>query len=207
MALITEDSRAHNIFPGDPRMGSDKHHKYLRIQIKKLQRHTDKKWFAPLLGFLACLDNIIVVIPTDGLLVSSSMLIPKKWFTFALNVSVGSMLGAMALASIVELQGLPWLLNHYPDLDQSKSWVLSQEFFENYGLLFVFLVSLSPLMQQPAVILAALANTPLYKLALVVFFGRFFKFMLFAYIASHSPKYLKKLWGMKGELDEVDVKI
>ena len=184
-----------------------KQKKYLQIQIKKLQRHTGKKWFAPLLGVLAALDNIIVVIPTDGLLISSSMLIPKKWFTFALNVAIGSMVGAMALASIVELQGLPWLLNHYPDLDQTQTWMWSQDFFENYGLLFVFVVGLSPLMQQPAVILAALANTPLYKLALVVFFGRFFKFMLFAYIASHSPKYLKKIWGVKGELDEVDIKI
>lgn len=188
-------------------MGPDKQKKYLQIQIKKLQRHTGKKWFTPLLGFLAGLDNIIIIIPTDGLLISSSMLIPKKWFTFALSVTIGSMIGAMALASIVEFQGLPWLLNHYPDLDQTKSWMWSQEFFENYGLLFVFVVGLSPLMQQPAVILAALANTPLYKLAMVVFFGRLLKFMLFAYIASHSPKYLKKIWGVKGELDEVDIKI
>lgn len=188
-------------------MGTDKQKRYLQIQIKKIQRHTSKKWFTPLLGFLAGLDNIVVVIPTDGLIISSSMLIPKKWFTFALSVTIGSMLGAMALASIVELQGLPWLLNHYPDLEHTKSWIWSQEFFGNYGLLFVFLVGLSPLMQQPAVILAALANTPLYKLAIVIFFGRLMKFMLFAYIASHSPKYLKKMWGVKGELDDVDIKI
>lgn len=188
-------------------MGSDKQQKHLRIQIKKLQRHTGKKWFMPLLGFLAALDNIVIVIPTDGLLISSSMLIPKKWFTFALSVTIGSMLGAMALASIVEFQGLPWLVDHYPNLVQTKSWVWSQEFFENYGLLFVFVVGLSPLMQQPAVILAALANTPLYKLALVIFFGRLIKFLLFSYIASHSPKYLKKIWGVKGELDEVDIKL
>jgi membrane protein YqaA with SNARE-associated domain len=188
-------------------MGSDKQHKYLRIQIKKLQRHTGKKWFAPLLGFLAALDNIVIVIPTDGLLISSSMLIPKKWLTFALSVTIGSMLGALLLASIVEFQGLPWIVEHYPNLLQTKSWIWSQEFFENYGLLFVFVVGLSPLMQQPAVILAALVNTPLYKLALVVFFGRLVKFLLVSYIASHSPKYLKKIWGMKGELDEVDIKL
>lgn len=188
-------------------MGSDKQQKYLRIQIKKIQRHTGKKWFAPLLGFLAALDNIVIVIPTDGLLISSSMLIPKRWLTFALSVTIGSMLGALLLASIVEFQGLPWIVEHYPNLLQTKSWIWSQEFFENYGLLFVFVVGLSPLMQQPAVILAALVNTPLYKLALVIFFGRLIKFMLFSYIASHSPKYLKKLWGVKGELDEVDMKI
>lgn len=188
-------------------MGSDKQQKYLRIQIKKIQRHTGKKWFVPLLGFLAAIDNIVIVIPTDGLLISSSMLIPKRWLTFALSVTIGSMLGAMLLASIVEFQGLPWIIDHYPNLVQTKSWIWSQEFFENYGLLFVFVVGLSPLMQQPAVILAALVNTPLYKLALVIFFGRLIKFLLFSYIASHSPKYLKKIWGVRGELDEVDIKL
>ena len=188
-------------------MSSAKQTKYIKIQIKKLQRHTGKKWFAPLLGLLAALDNLVIVIPTDGLLISSSMLIPKKWLIYAMAVAIGSMIGAMALASVVELQGLPWLLNHYPELEQTKSWLWSQEFFGSYGLLFVFFVGLSPLMQQPAVILAALANTPLYQLALVIFFGRLLKFLLMSYIASHSPKYLKKFWGLKGELDEVDVKL
>lgn len=188
-------------------MGKDKQKRYLQIQIKKLQRHTAKKWFALLIGFLAALDNVVIIIPTDGILISSTMLIPRKWFTFALSVTIGSMLGAMLLAFIVESQGLPWLLNHYPELEHTKSWIWSQEFFGSYGLLFVFFVGMSPLMQQPAVILAALANTPLYKLAVVIFLGRLVKFMLFAYIASHSPKYLKKMWGIRGELDEVDVKI
>ncbi|NOT80507.1 MAG: hypothetical protein HOP07_16070 [Bacteriovoracaceae bacterium] len=183
-----------------------KRKKYFKVLIKKLQRHTNKKWFAPLLGLLAGLDNLVIVIPNDGLLISSTLLVPKKWFTFALNVAIGSTLGAIALASIVEFQGLPWILDNYPSLAKNTQWIFSQEFFDKYGLLFVFFIGLSPLMQQPAVIFAGLANTPLHQLALVVFTGRFIKFLIMAYIASHSPKYLKKLWGIKDELEEVDIK-
>ena len=183
-----------------------KRKKYFKVLIKKLQRHTNKKWFALLLGLLAGLDNLVIVIPNDGLLISSTLLVPKKWFTFALNVAIGSTLGAIALASIVEFQGLPWILDNYPSLAKNPQWIFSQEFFDKYGLLFVFFIGLSPLMQQPAVIFAGLANTPLHQLALVVFVGRFIKFLIMAYIASHSPKYLKKLWGIKDELEEVDIK-
>ncbi len=171
-----------------------------------MQRYTNRKWYPPFLGLLAGLDNLVIIIPNDGLLISSTLLVPKKWFAFALNVAIGSTLGAMVLASIVEYQGLPWILNHYPSLSQNQQWLMSQEFFEAYGLLFVFFIGLSPLMQQPAIVFAGLANTPLHKLALVVFTGRFIKFLIMAYIASHSPKYLKKLWGLKDELGEVDIK-
>ncbi len=187
-------------------MNEIKRKKLLKIYFKKLQRYTNRKWYPPLLGLLSLLDNLIIIIPNDGLLISSTMIVPKKWFTLALNVAIGSTMGALVLASIVEYQGLPWILEHYPSLSQNKQWLMSQEFFESYGLLFVFFIGLSPLMQQPAIIFAGLANTPLLKLALVVFSGRFIKFLIMAYLASHSPKYLKKLWGLKDELEEVNVK-
>ncbi|MCM2349440.1 MAG: hypothetical protein NDI69_05415 [Bacteriovoracaceae bacterium] len=62
-------------------------------------------------------------------------------------------------------------------------------------------------MQQPVIILSALANTPLIDLAAVIFAGRFLKFNLMAYLGSHSPRLLKKMWGMKDELKDVGVKI
>ncbi len=188
-------------------MSNDKQTKYLRIQMRKIQRHTRKKWFSPFLGFLAALDNFILVIPTDGLLISSTIMIPKKWVSFAISVAIGSTIGAIGLAYLVELQGLPWLLDFFPDLNQTKTWMWSQEFFVNYGLLCVFVVLLTPLMHHPVIVLAVLANTSMYKLALVIFGGRIVKYLFLAYIASHSPKYLKKIWGIKGEMKEVDIKI
>jgi membrane protein YqaA with SNARE-associated domain len=86
-------------------------------------------------------------------------------------------------------------------------WVMTQNFFNQYGLFVVFAVAASPLMQHPAIILASLTHTPLTELALVIFSGRLIKYILMGYLASHSPQYLKKFWGMKDELDDVGVKI
>lgn len=182
-------------------------HAQITKSIKLLQRYADRRWYAPLISFLAALDNLIVIIPNDGILISSTMLIPKRWLTFAIWITVGSTVGAMLLASLVELHGLPWILNYYPWLSENSTWGWMNSFFVQYGLIVVFIVAATPLAQQPAVILAALANTPLTKLAMVIFAGRLIKFLLMAYIASHAPKYLAKMWGVKGELKDVGVTI
>lgn len=186
---------------------TDKIHEKIRSSVKSLQRFTDRIWYAPLIGLLAALDNLVVIVPTDGILVSSTMLKAKRWVLFAFSISIGSTLGAMVLAGVVELKGLPWIIETYPGLVESTTWMWSMKFFEQYGLLLVFFVAATPLMQQPAVILASLASTPLPTLAAVIFTGRLLKYLIMAYIASHAPRLLGKMWGMEGELKDVGVKI
>ncbi len=181
--------------------------KRVRKYINWLQRFADRLWYAPFIGLLAAADNFIVIVPTDGILVSSSMLTPRRWFWLALSISAGSTLGALGLAGLVEYHGLPWILEFYPGIADSKTWILCDQFFEQYGLLLVFVVAITPLMQQPAIILAGLAYTPLWTLAVVVFSGRFIKYLIMAYLGSHAPRLLKNMWGMKSEMEEAGVKI
>ena len=166
-----------------------------------------RPWYAPLIALLSFLDNFLIIIPNDGILISSSMIKPKRWLLFAAAISVGSTLGAIALSMLVQFHGLPWILHVFPTLDQSATWTMTESFFEKYGLIVVFAVAISPLFQQPAIILASMAHTPTLTLMAVVFSGRFIKFLLMAYIASHAPKLLAKMWGVKGELEEVGIHV
>ena len=175
--------------------------------IRRLQKFVDRIWYAPAIGLLAALDNLVLVVPTDGILVSSSMLITRRWFLYAMSISIGSTFGALILAGVVEYHGLPWILEHYPGIDQTDSWVRAEKFFDQYGLLFVFAIAATPLIQQPAVILAGLANTPLVHLGIAVFLGRTIKFLIMAYVASHAPKLLKRMWGLKGDLKDAGVQL
>lgn len=188
-------------------MSSSQAREKIQAYVQALQGFADRLWYPPLIGFLAALDNLILIIPNDGILISSAMLIPRRWILFSLSVAIGSTLGALALAGLVEFQGLPWILEVFPGLDQTRTWSLSQQFFDKYGLLLVFVVALTPVLQQPAVILASLASTPLMELAAVIFFGRLIKFLVMAYVGAHSPQLLKKLWGLEGELRDVGVKV
>jgi len=187
---------------------TEKFHNRIRIYIKILQKYADRIWYPPFIGMLAALDNIVIIIPNDGILISSSMLTPRRWFTLALTVAIGSTLGAIILAAFVETQGLEWILEMYPGINETKSWIWTEDFFEKYGMILVFVVAITPFMQQPAIIVASLAETPLSLLAAVIFSGRFIKFLLMAYVGSHAPRFLNKIWGIKREMDDagVDVK-
>jgi membrane protein YqaA with SNARE-associated domain len=188
-------------------MLAPKLHDKIRSYVTKLERFADRSWYPPLIGILAALDNLVIVIPNDGILVASSMLIPKRWLIFAVCVAIGSTIGAMILSSVVHLQGLPWILDYYPGINETEMWNVTEKFFDEYGLLLVFAIGASPIMQQPVIILAGLANTPLLALAAAIFAGRMLKFTVMAYLGSHSPKMLKKIWGLKDELNDAGVKI
>lgn len=182
-------------------------HSRLRQTVEYLQRFVDRIWYPPLLAVLAGLDNFVLIVPTDGLLISSSMLTPKRWWINGLFISFGSCAGAMILAFLVEIHGLPWILQYYPGIDQTLAWIWTERFFEQYGLYLVFAVAITPLMQQPTVILASLAATNLVELAVVIFVGRTIKFLIMAYIGSHAPGLLKRIWGVRGELEDAGVEL
>ena len=188
-------------------MLAPKLHEKIRNYVTRLEKFADRSWYPPLIGLLAALDNLVIIIPNDGILVASSMLIPKRWLIFAVCVAIGSTVGAMILSSLVQFHGLPWILDFYPGINETEMWNLTEKFFDEYGLLLVFAIGASPIMQQPVIILAGLANTPLLILAAAIFAGRMLKFTVMAYLGSHSPKMLKKIWGLKEELNDAGVKI
>lgn len=164
-----------------------------------METHADRIWYPYVVGLLALIDSIVVVIPTDGILVSSVFLAPRKWFLFGLCVAVGSTIGGLLVAQLVAVKGLPWILEYYPGINETKTWLLTETFFEKYGLFLVFTVALTPFMQQPAVILASLAKVPIVELGLAMFVGRLIKYALISYLASHAPKFLKGRWGFPAD--------
>lgn len=183
-------------------MGKYTHEKVIRV----LQRFANRPWYTPLVFVLAALDNFVFVIPNDGILISSAMLTPRRWLAFAVFVAIGSTVGAIALASLVDVHGLPWIANAYPGIVETEAWAWSSRFFEKYGLLFVFFLAITPLVQQPGVIVASLADIPLIELASAIFFGRLIKYVLLAYLGACAPQLLSKLWGAESELKHIDLR-
>ncbi len=188
-------------------MISEKWHARIRQAVQVIEKFADRLWYPEFLGVLSFLDTFIIILPNDGILISSSMLVPKRWFSLGLWVGIGSALGGMALAALVRVHGMPWILEIFPNLTDSKAWTVSLRFFEDYGLLLVFLVALMPVMQHPALILVALSQTAFTKIALVVFAGRLIKYLVLAYVGSHMPRLVKKMWGFKEELKDAGIAV
>lgn len=177
--------------------------KWISNTVSLLQRFANRSWYPSVVGGLAALDNIILVIPNDGILISSSLLTPKRWWQLTLWTAIGSTLGALLLCLLVRTYGFDLILQFFPTIEQNSTWQWTVKFFDQYGLLLVFFVAVAPVAQQPAVVLAALAHIPLPALLATIFVGRLIKFAIMSWVASHTPKLLTKLWGVRSEMKEV----
>ncbi|MGE0634700.1 MAG: VTT domain-containing protein, partial [Pseudobdellovibrionaceae bacterium] len=151
-------------------------HQKINILIRWLQKYTNRWWYAPLIALLALIDHFVIIIPTDGLLVSSVMLNPKRWIANSLIVTLGSSIGALMLAALIQFYGMDFLLMILPSIQQSTIWSWTEHFMDDYGLIVVFCIALSPIMQHPAIALAALAGSSLQSIFVVVFLGRIIKY-------------------------------
>lgn len=188
-------------------MISDKYHLVIRKIARRIQRYANRIWFPPLLLFLAAIDVLVIIIPTEGILISSSMVIKKRWMLFALFASIGATIGSLILVYLVDHYGLQKILEFYPRLDQGNVWKWTLNFFNQYGLLVVFLVGLTPFSQQPVLAIAAISNISIFPLASVILVSRIIKCSTIAFIATRTPRLLNKLWGVKNELKDSGVKI
>lgn len=173
--------------------------------LKWVQHYSDRPWYPEFVGVLAALDYWILVVPTDGLVIAGVVFSPKRWLRYGIVVPILSTIGAVTFAMFIGEHGLPFIQAHWPAIQQTATWTWTESFFDQYGLLVVFFVAATPLAQQPAIMIAALAQSPYSQLALAVFFGRLLKYMILCWLASHAPKVLEKLWGFKREMRETGV--
>lgn len=175
----------------------------LQKWFRHLQHHSNRWWYPPLIGAMAFADLFILVVPTDGILVSAVAIAPHRWIYTGLMVALGSALGATALAHVLQVKGMPYLLHMVPGIEHTKTWLWTNDLMHKWGDWGVAAVAISPLPQHPAVALAAFAGISLFEILVAVFLGRAIKYLFLAWLASHSPKLLNRCWGIKHELKEV----
>lgn len=157
------------------------------------------------MGFLAGIDHYILVFPVDAMIVSAVLIHPRKWISLSVCFALGSAVGALSIAYFTTVFGPHFIESYFPNVIQSSYWAWTQSFFTSHGLWLILLAAAAPVPQQPAMIVAALAAVPLWKIAALLSLGRFFKFFLIGYLAASAPAKLRKLWPLKRELEEFDV--
>lgn len=162
----------------------------IQSTIQRLTRFSDRPWFPIVLGFLALIDFFILVLPADWILVSSVILNPKHWPPIAIAMTIGSTVAALVLAGLIDWHGMEVVTYLFPDLTQVPLWLWLESVFQDYGLALILGISATPLMIQPVIVIACLAEVPIKELIAIVFVGRLIKCGALAYMASHAPKYV-----------------
>jgi len=165
---------------------------FLSKLILKLEAFIDHAWAVPGLALMAGLDLFVWVIPTEGILISSVLLRPKRWWSMTLWLTSGSAFGALLLAFVTHHLGPLVVESLFDHALSSPSWHQMEFFVGQYGAPALALIAISPFPQQPAVLIAALGGMPLLDIAAMIWLGRFPKYLLFAWLASYAPKVLLK---------------
>lgn len=175
----------------------------LNQAIARLEKFTDRWWYMPAVGGLAFLDFFIGIVPTDGLLISSVMLQPKRWLRAAFFVTIGSALGAVAVAAAVHALGtsiVDWALG--PEVWESAGWVKAQQLLDDHGVWALFLMAVGPLPLVPFAILAGVGGMPLAEIFVSSLVGRAIKYVVFSWVSAKAPHLLRKF--MKGPEKEAE---
>jgi membrane protein YqaA with SNARE-associated domain len=159
----------------------------------RVRRSVDRWWFLPSMALLSAIDLFILVIPTEGLLVSAVLVRPRRWIAIALAGAAGSGFGAWLLAGAVKLWGMPFLTAYAPSALKSENWDRISAWVSHWGAWAMAGVSLSPLPQQPAVAICALTSITVTEIVAAVFLARAVKFGLFCWAARHAPKLLREI--------------
>lgn len=178
-------------------------HPILRT-FARLEKFVQRVWYTPLVSILAAIDLFVVVVPTDALLISNAALRPKRWLSIAIWVSAGSAFGSLLLAWAVGRYGdagLAWL---GIGLSDSGSWATASDWIRRYQGPALAVFAAGPFPLQPAVVLGALAKVPLDAVFFWVILGRGTKYLFFAWAATHAPKLLSKIWGVRQEVETLE---
>ncbi|MBX9767726.1 MAG: hypothetical protein K2X47_10680 [Bdellovibrionales bacterium] len=173
------------------------------INWTALDKVSGKIWFLPFVGMLAGLDLFLLIIPTDGVSVSATLLKPKKWIRIAFSIALGSTIGALLLTWLVKYHGTWMIATFFESALQSSSWIQAQGFIAEWGLISVCLVAMSFLPLQPIVVLAALSPLPWMQIVSWIFVGRLTKFLALGWVTSHAPRFLAKFKTIRKDLNEM----
>ena len=173
----------------------------LRNWLLRLEKHADRPWYIPTIALLAGLDLFVVIIPTDGLLVTSALLLPKKWMRLACFVSLGSALGALCLTVAIQYWGHDFLEHLGVGALGSDSWTYWSEVLHRFGWLALVGLAAGPLPLQPGTVVAAVGNVPPSEVFTFILLGRLMKYLLLSWVATHAPNLLSRFWGLKSEVD------
>ncbi len=159
----------------------------------------EKKWYLPLIHFIAILALFVAVIPMDLILVLSVLVKPSYWMKIPLAIGAGSAIGGFILSEILKNEHYFKYFWKYFDLHLGLSW--GNEILLNHGILGLTALILMPIPLTPLVIYCAHLRIPSSDIFMGVWFGRTLKYSLIGKIVRLLPNFFRKKLNIRPEIN------
>ena len=161
---------------------------------KTLPQYVSRPWYPLAMALVAFSDYFIFIIPLDAMVVASIMAARKRWISISFWASLGSTLGAVIFAALIQHYGISFLESTAPNLLNDPLTQSITAWVNDYGFWAIVAIAATPIHQHPTVAIAALAKVPLWTIFLSMFLGRFIKYCVYTWLSTHAKKGLERFF-------------
>jgi hypothetical protein len=160
-----------------------------------LRKHVDRPGFLPVASLVSAADFFLPILPTQSVLVGSTLLRPQRWRRIALAFVLGGALGGTALAACLQFLAPTLTEALLPTANARLEEV--RAFLGSYGALGLFLLTIVPWPMRSGVAVCALAGVPLLHILLALLAGRSLGFGGLAFLISRGSRVLENWSGFR----------
>ncbi|OOF66441.1 YqaA family protein [Rodentibacter sp. Ppn85] len=145
------------------------------------------------LCLVSFIEAIFFPVPPDVMLVPMSMSKPKSAVKFALYTAIASVLGGM-VGYAVGYFATDWVQGIMQQWGYGDHWATAMKWFEQWGILVVFVAGFSPIPYKVFTICAGVMQMVFFPFVLTAFISRAARFLLVAKLAAWGgEKFAAKL--------------
>jgi hypothetical protein len=158
-----------------------------------LRRFSSRRWFLPAAGGVTSGDYFLPILPTQTLLIATTLLHPGRWRWVAFWFVVGGVAGGTALAAVIGSWGPELAGRLFGEAMTGENWLRLQAIIQDHGAWALLALTAFPWPMRSGVAICALAGVPLFQIALALIAGRTIAFGGLAFLVSRSPAWLRRI--------------
>lgn len=153
-----------------------------------LERHIASRHYASWVALVSFGLTLVPSVPFGAVLCSAVLLDNRRWVRIWLLSSVAAAAGSLILFAFFHHLGWDQLVARFPDIVQSGVYARVSGWVSAWGVWALFLVTVIPLPQTPALAVCAVVAQPLPLAFLALLGGKGLRYGAYAWLAAKSPQ-------------------
>jgi membrane protein YqaA with SNARE-associated domain len=126
--------------------------------------------------------------PFGPVLTAAIVIAPRRWRQIYIASCLGATAGVLVFAWTVEFYGLPVVDSMFPGIQQRSDWLRYTHWISRYGWIALLVFAALPAPQMPVLLLSALSQMGLAKIAAAVFIGKLIKYGIYGVVVLAALK-------------------
>ena len=167
-----------------------------------LWRIRHSSFFPFVVGLLAAISAATGVYPFGPVLATAILVAPRRWWSIYGASCLGALVGVLTLAILVQSYGFPWVEALFPGIEQSADWQRCTYWWSRYGWLALAVFAASPLPQMPILVLSALSQMGLAKIAAAILVAKLIKYGVYGAAVLAVLRVLRERDGRQARMPE-----